>query len=142
MNRSSIILTMLGKLLAEVNVKYIAAITRNRFPQVFEKLTRKVDKPGQWWGINNPNTSESALYYWSYESCIGKKMVYTNAFEICAAKKDEPVVPIFDHYKASFYSCDRFNRALHDRTWPHKKGGKGVSGGPVNLTAGFNRKSE
>ena len=27
-----------------------------------------------------------------------------------------------------FESCDRFNRNLHDRVWPYKRGGKGTLG--------------
>ena len=27
-----------------------------------------------------------------------------------------------------FEVCDKFNRALHDRQWPHSRGGKGTQG--------------
>jgi hypothetical protein len=26
-------------------------------------------------------------------------------------------------YKATFNVCDKFNRCLHQKTWPHRKGG-------------------
>jgi hypothetical protein len=127
-------LDKVGKaILAGSGVKYIAAITKNRFSQVYNYLSKKINRPGEWSAINNPETFESALYYWSYEKNVGKKLVYTNAFQITTEFPEEPQVPIFDHYKKSFSTCDTFNRALHDRTWPHKKGGRGVSGAPGKI---------
>jgi hypothetical protein len=36
--------------------------------------------------------------------------------------------PAYSHYKNMFEICDNFNRALHDRSWPHPRGGKGIPG--------------
>lgn len=38
------------------------------------------------------------------------------------------VIPGYDAYKTMFEVCDRFNRNLHDRSWPHKRGGRKVRG--------------
>jgi hypothetical protein len=43
---------------------------------------KKINRTGEWSAINNPETFESALYYWSYEKNVGKKLVDTNAFQI------------------------------------------------------------
>jgi hypothetical protein len=107
---------------------------------VYNYLSKKINRPGEWSAINNPETFESALYYWSYEKNVGKKLVYTNAFQITTQFPEEPQVPIFGHYKKSFSLCDTFNRALHDRTWPHKKGGRGVSGAPGKINVSLHTK--
>ena len=35
-------------------------------------------------------------------------------------------------YKFSFDACDRFNRNLHDKSWPHARGGSGTRGDFLN----------
>ena len=68
--------------------------------------------------------------------CTGKKCVYGNCFKRRKRKRGEndgptsrTVIPAYDHYNSLFSICDNFNRALHDRTWPHKHGvGNGVAG--------------
>ena len=48
-------------------------------------------------------------------------------------KNSKYQVPGFDLFAEMFNVCDMFNRKLHDRTWPHKFGGKNVVGGPGKL---------
>ena len=39
----------------------------------------------------------------------------------------------FSHfYKFAFDACDRFNRNLHDKSWPHSRGGHGTRGDFLN----------
>jgi len=35
-------------------------------------------------------------------------------------------------YKFAFDACDRFNRNLHDRSWPHARSGRGTRGDFLN----------
>ena len=51
---------------------------------------------------------------------------------ILPAKKHE--IPGYDTYKTSFACCDDFNKGLHDKIWPHKRGGSGHKGfeGKIN----------
>ena len=30
------------------------------------------------------------------------------------------IVPMYDHYGVGFSNCDKFNKALHGKTWPYK----------------------
>lgn len=39
-------------------------------------------------------------------------------------EKHKHRIPVYDHYKSMFESCDRFNRQLHDKTWPIKGAGR------------------
>lgn len=45
-----------------------------------------------------------------------------------ARKKRIGILPVYDHYSCMYFACDRFNRSLHDRRWPHKTGGKNKKG--------------
>jgi len=47
-------------------------------------------------------------------------------------KKYKDFIPGYSHYKVLFEPCDRFNRLLHSRHWPYKRGGRGVKGAPGN----------
>ena len=38
------------------------------------------------------------------------------------------MIPGYSYYKQAFEACDNFNRALHDRCWPHKRGGRSLPG--------------
>ena len=38
------------------------------------------------------------------------------------------IIPVYDHYSCMYAACDRFNRNMHDRKWPHKTGGKNKKG--------------
>lgn len=41
-------------------------------------------------------------------------------------------IPCYYYYKSGFDACDRFNRSLHDKSWPHKRGVKGPRGDFLN----------
>ncbi len=114
--------------LRENNVQYVAAITKERFPAVFDLVKEKVTKPGEWNGVHNDETSETVIHYWDTDETIGKKLVISNAFERRFERGSKTIIPVYDLYKITFKSCDVFNKALHDRTWPHKHGGKNIPG--------------
>jgi len=50
-------------------------------------------------------------------------------------KKHQGWIPGYDYYKQFSEGCDHFNRNLHGRYWPYKRGGHGTSGegGEVNV---------
>ena len=58
----------------------------------------------------------------------GREEVFkmSNAFKRSPGKLTKGIVPVYDHYKSMFNACDRFNRMLHDRKWPHKNGGRDI----------------
>ena len=43
-------------------------------------------------------------------------------------EKYKNIIPGYGWYQQFFEACDDFNAGLHDRTWPHKRGGRGVPG--------------
>jgi hypothetical protein len=117
-------LTADGKdILHRMGVKYLAAVTSVRFKSFHDYLSSKVTVQGQWAAIHNPTTSVTVLYNWSSNESIGKKMIMSNAFKITPSPQVNYNIPLFEHYKQSFRACDRFNEKLHDRSWPHRKGG-------------------
>jgi hypothetical protein len=116
------------ELLKESGLKYIASITSQRFKQFFDILGPKVQRPREWAGLFNPETSESVVYYYSCKNSIQKKMVISNVFRKIEKKTSKQTVPIYTHYKFSFAACDEFNKGLGDRSWPHKKGGRNCPG--------------
>lgn len=112
------------QLLAGKQVKYVAAFTPNRFRTFSSILDQKVNKPGEWSGLYNPSTGHSVVHCYSKDHNLGKKYVMSNACILTTRPKHSKEIPLFDIYKKTFNVCDQFNRKLHDRTWPHKKGGR------------------
>jgi hypothetical protein len=95
----------------------------------------KVEKPGEWAGMFNPTTKELFVHAWDTNKDVGKKCCYATAFTRTQRRRGENdlatgrhIIPGYDHYKAMFSLCDHFNRALHDRKWPHKSGGRYMPG--------------
>ena len=48
-------------------------------------------------------------------------------------RRNENTIPGYDVYKSMFEACDNFNRWLHDKTWPFRRGGGGSSGENGNV---------
>ena len=126
--------------LQEKRVAAICSVESGRFSKLHSYVKQDVEKPGEWSGVfKDPDidsfSGEMYNYVWSTDTAIGKKCVYANCFKRRKRKRGEndgptsrTVIPAYDHYNSLFSMCDNFNRALHDRTWPHKHGGSGVAG--------------
>ncbi len=110
------------------NVNYVGAITKERFPVIFDKVKDNIQRPGDWCGIHNDTTGESVVYCWDQDTNIGKKLVISNAMKKIESRRSSLIVPIIDLYKVTFKACDVFNKSLHDRTWPHRHGGANIPG--------------
>ena len=108
---------------------YTASVKPDRF--IIEKTIvhpdGRPDQPGEWKGIFNETTEELFIYHYDTQKGVGIKYNLSRGFERSTDKykirdhKDR--IPVYDNYKTFFMECDDFNRALHDRTWPHKHGG-------------------
>lgn len=70
------------------------------------------------YNADNDNVGEKFNYSWGFKKCDDKAKVKAN--------KDR--VPCYSNYDTIFALCDHFNRALRHRSWPHKRGGRGVTG--------------
>lgn len=118
--------------LLQKELKFIAAIQGNRFKSLFEQINPKVERPGQWEGIYHRATHQLLVLH-DDKALVGggnkRKLVLTNAFERKVKRpKYKNIIPAYTAYGKMFNVCDRFNRSLHDRTWPHKHGGRDCCG--------------
>lgn len=90
------------------------------------------DKEGEHKTMWNEVTKELLTYHFDRQKGVGKKYNLSRGFSRSTDKykiaehKDD--IPGYDYYKHSFEPCDNFNRGLHDKTWPHKRGGNGYDG--------------
>lgn len=55
------------------------------------------------------------------EEAVGEKFCLSDAFLPAPDPLRKFKIPAYDNYKIMFTACDNFNRALHDRKWPHKR---------------------
>ncbi|KAJ1394289.1 hypothetical protein B484DRAFT_407932 [Ochromonadaceae sp. CCMP2298] len=92
-----------------------------------------IAKPGDWTALYNPVTGESFVYAWDVDKNVGKKYNLSNCV-VKAARRNKHDTELrnlkgpYDLYKACFNLCDLFNRALHDKKWPFKRGGRDSTG--------------
>jgi hypothetical protein len=115
-------------LLRSMSVPFVASVTKERFGRLVDKVKDDVERPGQFSVIHRSETQESFVYMWDTTKAVGKKFAITNAFKMLNEKHPDGSVPVYDHYKAMFSKCDRFNRLLHDRKWPHNHCGRNCRG--------------
>ena len=99
-------------------VNYVAALKSDRFKKICDLLKPSVTESGQTSIAYNSNTKEAAVFHWSLDKCIGKRLVMTNAFRLFAAPTRKGTIPVYDFYNAGFAGCDQFNHRMHNRTWP------------------------
>lgn len=90
------------------------------------------DKCGEWKSLKNIETGEVFTYHWDTQKGVGKKYCISWGLERTDSKHfvkfHEHRIPAYGYYKNMFEVCDNFNRGLHDRQWPLKRGGSGISG--------------
>ena len=117
----------------ENHVKFSCSVRPDRM-QAQRKLLQKAEseKPGDEETIYLERTNELFTYHYDRQKGVGKKYNLTHGLirsEVSAkVKENTGVIPGYDMYKAMFEACDRFNRNLHDKHWPYKRGGKGRKG--------------
>ena len=94
------------------------------------------DEPGDHESIYNELTGELFTYHYDRQKGVGKKYNLSFGFNRSTnkdkLKKYKDFIPGYSHYKVLFEPCDRFNRLLHSRHWPYKRGGRGVKGAQGN----------
>ena len=65
---------------------------------------------------------------WDSDKAVGEKFALTYSFTRSPSKVPWGEVPVYDHFKSMFNACNRYNRMLHDRKWPHKNCGRDIPG--------------
>lgn len=111
------------KHLEELGIQFLCAIQSSRFKQMCDVVKSEVEKPGEWNVAWNEKKHHSLVFVWDTNQEIGKKFVLSNFFLLEDKKHPKNAIPLWDHYKICFSLCDRFNRELHDCTWPYRHGG-------------------
>ena len=120
-------------------LRYVASLNPARFKdlttiarQNMLSTEMAVTKPGEWYGMFNENTNESFIFCWDEDRGVGKKYCLSNAVNQITRRGTSSAGTqlrgAYDIYKVCFSLCDKYNRALHDRKWPHKHGGRNVAG--------------
>ena len=79
-------------------VHFIAALKRDRFQKINAFLEPTIKKSGDTAVIFNESRGEAAVYHWSLDTNIGKKLVMSNAFAAKKAKRQpKGCIFIYDH---------------------------------------------
>lgn len=90
------------------------------------------DETGQWHGMYNETTKQLFVYHYDTQKGVGKKYNFSYGFirstDRQKIRQHQNRIPAYDNYKTFFECCDNFNRALKDKTWPHKRGSRGLLG--------------
>ena len=101
-------------------MNYIASIHRGRFRLLVDSMSQKLVKSGIFAMAFNQDTNNSLTHCWSSNKRIGKKCVIGYGYEKVKKRRNDYVIPMFDHYNIGFCVCDKYNRVLHGKTWPHR----------------------
>jgi hypothetical protein len=108
-----------GKWLKEHDIMYVGAMQKQRFKNICSVIEPTLEKSGTSEIAYNRSTGEPVAYCWSENKKLGKKFVHSNGYKLeKKAKKDTSCAP-YDNYKTGFVGCDRFNKLLANKNWPH-----------------------
>lgn len=129
---------------ASPKVKVIASVSGSeRFAVIHDLVKKKVTESGEWAAAYNDKTSEFYLHHHDPERGVGKKSLWSvNALKVDSrVRRSQYLIPGYDLYGQIFSTCDRFNRRLHDRTFPHRYGGGKNGYGDMSAFFDFIRSS-
>jgi hypothetical protein len=120
------------KKLLDGRIPFMASFRMDRFKEVkalIEKNKIELAKPGCSMGFTRSDNTLMVMFHWSLNTDIGKKTVMSNCFiEKPKTRNSSTDLPIYTDYKKNFFYCDRYNRNLHDKLYPHKCGGNNKMG--------------
>jgi hypothetical protein len=109
----------------DAGVMVVGSCKEGNFNDLVAMVKHSVKSAGDWAGVYSHPTTRMFLYRWDRDDNIGKKYCYSNAFRKLdvATRGNDGTIPAYDLYKLAFNACDKFNRKLHDRKFPHRCGG-------------------
>ena len=120
--------------LIEKGQKFIAFVEHDSFNKEASLIHRipTPDHPNVSRSIWNHSTNEVYTYYNDAMEVVEKKFCIAWGLE---RTEDQHIVracscmtPAYSHCEQMLKVCDTFNSALHDKSWPHPRGGNGVRG--------------
>lgn len=123
------------EMLLGTDIKFTASVKADRMKSLVRAVrpTSAGDSTmGEWKGLFNKNTGETFVYHFDTQKGVGIKYNYARGFvrsqAVSLVKEHKHRIPVYDYYKTFFEVCDRYNRNLHDKAWPHKRGGRDLQG--------------
>jgi hypothetical protein len=117
-------------------VSFLLGCNSSRFSDLVEVVSTKVSRPFEWASLYRQDCQLMFTMNWYENEALSKKYCMSNIYEKRPRDRDDHItteIPNFDLYKEIFSGCDKFNRMLHQRTWPYSTGGKGRSGSLANI---------
>lgn len=110
--------------LKNANIHYTCSVKSDRAKEEIKFATQEMnDTPGEYRSIYNSNTQELFTYAYDPDVNVGKKFNmsrgWTRSEMVTKIREWKDTIPGYDPYKSMFQACDRFNRNLHDKVWPH-----------------------
>ncbi len=101
---------------------FIWAINTQRFGPIVSLITDQVRQSGQMaFAIRETDFAKQRLElmscFWSKDSKKGKRFTITNHLKKVDHKRRKGYMG-FMEYEETFAACDKYNRRLHDKSWP------------------------
>jgi hypothetical protein len=121
------------KLCVDNNMRYSSSVKQDRFSALRRRVLPEgyQDRLHNHFEIFNKTTDEVFMYVYD-DVDVGVKYNLSRGFKHTTVRsvvaQNSGLVPIYSDYKNHFGKCDLFNKQLHGRTWPFKRGGHGVDG--------------
>jgi hypothetical protein len=120
--------------LLEIGQKFSCSCSKDRVALEVARIHSAgiTDVMGESRSIFNPESKELFTYHYDTQKGVGKK--YNLSFGLKRetskrlVKSHDGIIPGYSFYKTWFEACDNFNRKLHDRCWPHRRGGGNATG--------------
>ena len=111
--------------LREEQYPFIWAINTQRFNPIVSLITDNVRESGQMaFAVRKTDFArqrpELISCFWSKDSKKGKRFTITNYLKEVDHKRRKGYIPGFMEYEETFSACDKYNRRLHDKSWPYK----------------------
>ena len=137
------------KILFDSNTNFMSSCKQDRvkteyatLEDLWKKLPANITKEladlpvDKYAAMYNPNTGDCFIVHHDRQKGVGIKINYSHGMIRSTRKADidqlKNHIPCYFFYKFAFDACDRFNRNLHDKSWPHARGGHGTKGDFLN----------
>ncbi len=111
------------------NIPYSGSVQAGRFTSLLNKLQHLVVKPGDFACLYNEHTNEIFTHCYDRNQRLGRRSVLSNVLRHQqGVRHPTGSIPAYTAHGVMFSGCDKFNRELCDKMWPHKRGGYSTLG--------------
>ena len=107
-------------MLAAKEVPFHCSIKQGWFRYVADPLKRKVTAIDEWAAMQHAKTGQIAVYHWSREKDVGKKLLLTSCLKKVPGVQESDNPPGWDEYKFMFNTCDAMNADIGKWWWPYR----------------------